>query len=230
MAKLGKKRKAANEKVDANKQYSLEEAMALVKEVNTAKFDASVDVHVRLGIDPRKADQALRGTVSLPHGTGKTKRVAVFCTPDKEAEAQEAGADFVGLDELVTKVQGGWTDFDVVIAMPQTMAKVGRLGRILGPRGLMPNPKTGTVTMDVAAAVSEVKKGKISFRVDKYGIIHASIGRVSFSPDKLKDNANELLGTLNRMKPSTAKGTYMRSVTVASTMSPGIKIDTKTIG
>jgi large subunit ribosomal protein L1 len=230
MAKLGKKRKAANDKVDANKQYSLEEAMALVKEVNTAKFDASVDVHVRLGIDPRKADQALRGTVSLPHGTGKTKRVAVFCTPDKEAEAQEAGADFVGLDELVTKVQGGWTDFDVVIAMPQTMAKVGRLGRILGPRGLMPNPKTGTVTMDVAAAVSEVKKGKISFRVDKYGIIHASIGRVSFSPDKLKDNANELLGTLNRMKPSTAKGIYMRSVTVASTMSPGIKIDTKTIG
>ncbi|MCI5081220.1 MAG: 50S ribosomal protein L1 [Saprospiraceae bacterium] len=229
MAKSTKKRAAANQKVDADKQYPLNEAMALVKDVNTAKFDASVDLHIRLGIDPRKADQALRGTVSLPHGTGKTKRVAVFCTPDKEEEAKAAGADFVGLDELVKKVQGGWTDFDVVIAMPQTMAQVGRLGRILGPRGLMPNPKTGTVTMDVGSAVAEVKKGKISFRVDKYGIIHASVGRVSFEPNKLVDNANELLSTLVKMKPSTAKGIYMKSITVASTMSPGIKVDTKSV-
>lgn len=229
MAKIGKKRKAANEKVDAEKLYLLDEAMALVKEVNLAKFDASVDLHIRLGIDPRKADQALRGTVSLPHGTGKTKRVAVFCTPDKEEEAKAAGADYVGLNELVAKVQGGWTDVDVVIAMPQTMAQVGRLGRILGPRGLMPNPKTGTVTMDVGAAVAEVKKGKISFRVDKYGIIHASVGRVSFTPEKLVDNANELLGTLLKMKPSTAKGTYVKSITVASTMSPGIKVDAKSV-
>lgn len=229
MAKIGKKRAAANAKVDATKLYSLDEAMALVKEVNTTKFDASVDLHVRLGVDPRKADQALRGTVSLPHGTGKTKTVMVFCTPDKEEEAKAAGADYVGLDELVTKVQGGWTDVDVVIAMPQVMAKVGRIGRILGPRGLMPNPKTGTVTQDVAAAVADVKKGKISFRVDKYGIIHASVGRVSFSPEKLADNANELLGTLLRMKPSSAKGTYMKSLTVASTMSPGVKVDTKSI-
>jgi large subunit ribosomal protein L1 len=229
MAKVGKKRAAAEAKVDSNKQYDLDEAMAIIKEVNTAKFDASVDVHVRLGIDPRKADQALRGTVSLPHGTGKTKRVAVFCTSDKEQEAKDAGADFVGLDELIKKVQGGWTDFDVVIAMPQTMAQVGRLGRILGPRGLMPNPKTGTVTPNVGAAVTEVKKGKISFRVDKYGIIHASVGRVSFTPDQLKDNAMELLSTLLRMKPSSAKGTYMKSITVASTMSPGVKVDPKII-
>jgi len=229
MAKVGKKRKAANEKIDAEKLYLLEEAMALVKDVNLAKFDASVDLHIRLGIDPRKADQALRGTVSLPHGTGKTKRVAVFCTPDKEEEAKAAGADHVGLNELVAKVQGGWTDVDVVIAMPQTMAQVGRLGRILGPRGLMPNPKTGTVTMDVGAAVAEVKKGKISFRVDKYGIIHASVGRVSFTPEKLVDNANELIGTLLKMKPSTAKGTYVKSITVASTMSPGIKVDAKSV-
>lgn len=229
MAKIGKKRAAANAKVDPEKSYSLAEAMALVKEVNTAKFDASVDVHVRLGIDPRKADQALRGSVSLPHGTGKTKTVAVFCTPDKEEEAKAAGADYVGLDELITKVQGGWTDVDVVIAMPQVMAKVGRIGRILGPRGLMPNPKTGTVTPDVAAAVEEVKKGKISFRVDKYGIIHTSVGRVSFSPENLVGNANEFLQTLQRMKPASAKGTYMRSITVASTMSPGIKVDPKTI-
>ena len=229
MGKVGKKRAAADAKVDAEKLYTLEEAMALAKDVNTAKFDASVDLHIRLGIDPRKADQALRGTVSLPHGTGKTKKVAVFCTPDKEAEAEAAGADHVGLDELVTKVQGGWTDIDVVIAMPQVMAKVGRLGRILGPRGLMPNPKTGTVTMDVGAAVAEVKKGKISFRVDKFGIIHASVGRVSFTPEKLVDNANELLSTLLKMKPSTAKGTYVKSVTMATTMSPGIKIDPKTV-
>ena len=229
MGKISKKRKAANAKVDSEKQYSLDEAMALIKEVNTTKFNASVDVHVRLGVDPRKADQALRGTVTLPHGTGKTKRVAVFCTPDKEQEAKDAGADFVGLDELVAKVQGGWTDFDVAVAMPQTMAKIGRIGRILGPRGLMPNPKTGTVTMDIAAAVKDVKGGKISFRVDKYGIIHSSIGRVSFEPNQLAENAQELLGTLNKMKPASAKGTYMKSVTVASTMSPGVKVDPKSI-
>ena len=229
MAKLSKARKAAAEKVDATKQYALDEAMALVKEVNTAKFDASVDVHIRLGLDPRKPDQALRGTVTLPHGTGKTKRVLAFVTADKEQEAKDAGADFVGLDDLVAKVQGGWTDFDVVVAMPQTMAKVGRLGRVLGPRGLMPNPKTGTVTMDVGQAIADVKGGKIAFRLDKYGIIHSSVGRVGFSPDQLTANANELLGTLNRLKPSSAKGAYMKSVTIASTMSPGIKVDPKTI-
>ncbi len=229
MAKISKKRKAAEEKIDRSKLYSITEAAALVKEVNTAKFDASVDLHVRLGIDPRKADQALRGTVSLPHGTGKTKRVLVFCTPDKEEEAKAAGADHVGLDDLIQEVQNGWTDFDVVVATPQVMAKVGRLGRILGPRGLMPNPKTGTVTMDVGPAVTDVKGGKISFRVDKLGIIHVSVGRVSFSPQQLEENANEVLGTLMRMKPSSAKGIYMRSVTVASTMSPGVKIDPKTI-
>ena len=201
--------------------------MKLVKEVNTTKFDASVDVHVRLGVDPRKADQAIRGTVTLPHGTGKTKRVLVFCTPDKEEEALAAGADYAGLDDYVQKVQGGWTDVDVVIAMPQVMAQVGRLGRILGPRGLMPNPKTGTVTQDVAAAVSDVKGGKISFRVDKYGIIHSSIGRVSFTADKLLDNANELITALVRMRPSSAKGAYLKSVTVASSMSPGIHVDAK---
>ncbi len=229
MAKLSKKRKAANAKIDAEKQYDLGEAMGLVKEVNIAKFDASVDVHVRLGIDPRKADQALRGTVTLPHGTGKAKRVVAFVTPDKEQEAKDAGADYVGLDDLISKVTDGWTDFDVVVAMPQTMAKVGRLGRVLGPRGLMPNPKTGTVTMNVGAAVADVKGGKIAFRVDKFGIIHSSIGRVSFSKEQLADNANELLGALLRMKPSSAKGQYMKSVTVASTMSPGVKIDPKTI-
>lgn len=229
MAKISKKRKAAEAKVDSEKLYPLEEAMALVKEVNTTKFDASVDVHVRLGVDPRKADQAIRGTVTLPHGTGKTKRVLVFCTPDKEEEAKNAGADHVGLDDLVQKIQGGWTDFDVAVAMPQTMAKVGRIGRVLGPRGLMPNPKTGTVTMDIGAAVADVKGGKISFRVDKYGIIHSSVGRVSFEANKLYDNAMEVLSMLNKMKPSSAKGTYMKSVTIASTMSPGIKVDTKSI-
>lgn len=229
MAKLSKKRKAANAKVDSNMLYSLEDAMSLIKEVNTTKFDASVDLHIRLGLDPRKQDQALRGTVSLPHGTGKVKRVLVFCTPDKEAEAKEAGADYVGLDDMIQKVSDGWTDFDVVVAMPQVMAKVGRLGRILGPRGLMPNPKTGTVTMNVGPAVEDVKGGKIAFRLDKYGIVHASVGRVSFTPQNLADNANELLGTLNRLKPSSAKGTYMKSVTVASTMSPGVKIDPKSI-
>ncbi len=229
MAKVPKKRKAVEGKVDRAKFYSIPDAMALVKVVNTTKFDASVDLHVRLGVDPRKPDQSIRGSVALPHGTGKVKRVAVFCMPDKEAEAKAAGADYVGLEELIQKVQGGWTDVDVVIAMPQVMGQVGRIGRILGPRGLMPNPKTGTVTQDVAAAVADVKGGKISFRVDKYGIVHASVGRVSFSPEKLADNANELLGALQRLKPSSAKGTYMKSVTVAGTMSPGIKVDTKTI-
>jgi large subunit ribosomal protein L1 len=229
MAKVSKKRAAANAKVDSSKLYELPEAMSLVKEVNLTKFDASVDLHIRLGVNPRKADQAIRGTVTLPHGTGKTKRVLVFCTPDKEAEAKEAGADYVGLDDMVQKVSDGWTDFDVVVAMPQVMAKIGRLGRILGPRGLMPNPKTGTVTPNVGAAVEDVKGGKIPFRVDKFGIVHASIGRVSFDSNKLTDNANELLSTLVRMKPSSAKGTYMKSVTVASTMSPGIKVDPKTI-
>lgn len=229
MAKISKKRKAANAKVDADKLYSLDEACALVKEVNTAKFDASVDLHIRLGVDPRKADQALRGTVVLPHGTGKTKKVLVFCTPDKEQEAKDAGADFVGLAELVQKIQGGWTDFDVAVAMPQTMAQVGRIGRILGPRGLMPNPKTGTVTMDIGSAVKDVKGGKISFRVDKYGIIHTPVGRVSFDAKKLKDNAMEVLSTLLKMKPAAAKGIYMKSVTMASTMSPGVKVDSKSI-
>lgn len=229
MAKLSKKRRAANEKVDSEKLYDLQDAMSLVKEVNCTKFDASVDVHVRLGVDPRKADQAIRGTVSLPNGTGKSKKVLVLCTPDKEEEATAAGADFVGLDEYIQKIQGGWTDVDVVVAMPSVMAKVGRIGRILGPRGLMPNPKTGTVTPNVGAAVAEVKKGKIAFRVDKYGIIHSSIGRVNFTADQLTENANELLSMLVKMKPSTAKGIYMKSVSVASTMSPGIKVDPKSI-
>lgn len=229
MAKIGKKRAEANKKVNPDKFYGIEEAMATVKDVNTTKFDASVDLHIRLGVDPRKADQAIRGSVTLPHGTGKVKRVLVFCTPDKEKEALDAGADYAGLDEYIDKVLAGWTDVDVVIAMPQVMAKVGRIGRTLGPRGLMPNPKTGTVTPDVAAAVSDVKKGKISFRVDKFGIIHSPIGRVSFDANKLTDNANELLSLLQKMKPSSAKGTYFKSVTVATTMSPGVKIDTKTI-
>lgn len=229
MSRLTKKRKVADSKVDRDKFYSLEEALALVKEVNTTKFDASVDIHVRLGIDPRKADQALRGTVSLPHGTGKTKRVLALVTPDKANEAKEAGADHVGLDDYIQKIQDGWTDVDVIVAMPTVMAQLGRIGRILGPRGLMPNPKTGTVTMDVGSAVREVKGGKISFRVDKFGIIHSTVGRVSFSSPNLVDNANELIQTLVRMKPSTAKGTYIKSVTIASTMSPGIKIDPRTI-
>ncbi len=229
MTKISKKRKAANEKFDSSTAYPLQEAMDLVKKVDTTSFDASVDVHVRLGVDPRKADQAIRGTVKLPHGTGKTKRVLVFCTPDKEQEALDAGADFAGLDEYVDKVQSGWMDFDVVVAMPQVMAQVGRLGRVLGPRGLMPNPKSGTVTPDVASAVDDVKGGKIAFRVDKFGIIHSSIGRTSFSPDQLNDNAKELLGTLAKMKPASSKGIYMRSITVASTMSPGIKVDPKSI-
>jgi large subunit ribosomal protein L1 len=229
MAKISKKRKVANAKIDPAMMYSLEEAMAKVKDVNIAKFDASVDLHIRLGVDPRKADQAIRGTVTLPHGTGKTKRVAVFCTPDKEQEALDAGADIAGLEEVINKIKGGWLEFDVCVAMPQVMAQVGQVARILGPRGLMPNPKTGTVTMDIAGAVRDVKGGKISFRVDKFGIVHTSVGRVSFDPQKLIENANEFLSTIVRMKPSSAKGTYMRSVSVASTMSPGIKVDPKSI-
>lgn len=229
MGKVGKKRQEADKKVDRSQFYALEDAMKLVKEANTAKFDASVDLHIRLGVDPRKADQAIRGTVVLPHGTGKTKRVLVLCTPDKEEEAKNAGADHVGLDEYVQKIQGGWTDVDVVIATPNVMAQVGRIGRILGPRGLMPNPKTGTVTMDVAGAVADVKGGKIAFRVDKYGIIHASVGRVSFDAEKLIDNSRELINTLMRMRPSSAKGVYLRTVTAASTMSPGIRIDARAL-
>lgn len=197
--------------------------------MNTTKFDSSVDLHVRLGVDPRKPDQAIRGTVTLPNGTGKTKRVLVLCTPDKEAEATAAGADYVGLDEYLQKIEGGWTDIDVIIAMPTVMAKLGKIGRILGPRGLMPNPKTGTVTMDIANAVNEVKGGKIAFRVDKFGIIHASVGRVSFSPAKLKENAEELLQAINKMKPSSSKGAYFKSISMASSMSPGLKIDPKVV-
>ena len=229
MAQLTKKRKAVESKVDQDKLYSLGEAMGLVREVNTTKFNASVDVHVRLGVDPRKADQALRGTVSLPHGTGKNKKVLVFCTPDREAEAQAAGADFVGLDEYIQKVTEGWMEADVIIATPNVMAQLGKVARILGPRGLMPNPKTGTVSNDITSAVTEVKKGKIAFRVDKFGIVHASVGRVSFSPEQLVENAHELIATLARMKPSSAKGVYMRTVSVASTMSPGISVDPKSI-
>jgi large subunit ribosomal protein L1 len=229
MGKVSKKRAKANEKVDSEKFYNLKEAMALVKEVNTTKFDASVDVHIRLGIDPRKADQALRGTVNLPNGTGKNKTVLVLCTPDKEEEAKAAGADYVGLDEYIQKISGGWTDVDVIIATPNVMAKVGRIGRTLGPRGLMPNPKTGTVTPNVGAAVADVKGGKIAYRADKFGIIHNSVGRVSFTPEKLAENASELLTTIIKIKPSSAKGTYMKSVTIASTMSPGIKIDIKSL-
>ncbi|MCB9309577.1 MAG: 50S ribosomal protein L1 [Lewinellaceae bacterium] len=229
MSKVSKKRKIANEKVDPSKSYTLKEASELVKVVNIAKFDASVDLHVRLGVDPRKADQAIRGTVTLPHGTGKVKKVLVLCTPDKESEAKDAGADFVGLDEYITKIQQGWTDVDVIIATPNVMAKIGQIGRILGPRGLMPNPKTGTVTLNVGAAVEEVKAGKIAFRVDKYGIVHSPIGRVSFTPEKIAENAQELISTLEKMKPSTAKGVYMKSISMASTMSPGISVDSKSI-
>jgi len=227
--KLPKKRKAVESRVDKNKVYSLKEASTLVKDVNTAKFDASVDLHIRLGVDPKKADQAIRGTVSLPHGTGKTKRVLVLCTPDKESEAKAAGADYVGLDEFVQKIEGGWTDVDVIIATPSVMPKIGRLGKILGPRNLMPNPKTGTVTNDVAAAVNEVKGGKIAFKVDKAGIIHASIGRVSFTPEKITENSHELINAIVKAKPSSSKGTYLKSVFMASSMSPGIAVDTKSL-
>ena len=227
MAFISKKRKVAESKIDSNKQYSLSEASSLVKQVNVTKFDASVDLHIRLGVDPKKADQAIRGTVTLPHGTGKTKKVLVLCTPEKEAEAKSAGADFVGLDEFVTKIEGGWVDVDVIIATPSVMPKIGKLGKVLGPRNLMPNPKTGTVTNDVAGAVNDVKGGKIAFKVDKAGIVHASIGRVSFSPEKIAENSQELLNAIIKAKPSTAKGTYLKGVSMASSMSPGISIDTK---
>lgn len=224
---LTKKRKVAVTKVDKNKVYSLKDASALVKEINCTKFDSSVDLHIRLGVDPKKADQQVRGTVSLPHGTGKTKKVLVLCTPDKEAAAKEAGADYVGLDEFITKIEGGWVDIDVIIATPAVMPKIGKLGKVLGPRNLMPNPKTGTVTNDVAAAVNEVKGGKIAFKVDKAGIVHASIGRISFSPEKLAENSVELINAIIKLKPSTAKGIYLKAVSMASTMSPGITLDTK---
>jgi large subunit ribosomal protein L1 len=224
-----KQRKAADAKVDKNKIYSLKEASTLVKDLNCTKFDSSVDLHIRLGVDPKKADQAIRGSVTLPHGTGKTKRVLVLCTPDKEASAREAGADFVGLDEFIQKIEAGWTDVDVIVATPSVMPKIGKLGKILGPRNLMPNPKTGTVTNDVASAVNEVKGGKITFKVDKAGIIHASIGRVSFASDKLEQNSLELINAIIKLKPATAKGVYLRGLSMASTMSPGIAIDTKTV-
>lgn len=227
MAKITKKRKAAITKVDSTKMYTLSEASKLVKDINCTKFDSSVDLHIRLGVDPRKADQAIRGTVTLPHGTGKTKRVLVLCTPDKEAEAKAAGADHVGLDEYVSKIDSGWTDIDVIIATPSVMPKIGRLGKVLGPRNLMPNPKTGTVTNDVAAAVNDIKGGKIAFKVDKIGIIHASIGRISFAPEKIQENSQELINAILKLKPSSSKGTYLKGISMASTMSPGIYIDTK---
>jgi large subunit ribosomal protein L1 len=227
MAFISKKRKAVNSKIDANKSYSLKEASSLVKEINTTKFDASVDLHIRLGVDPKKADQAIRGTVTLPHGTGKTKKVLVLCPADKEAEAKAAGADYVGLDEYITKIEGGWVDVDVIIATPSVMPKIGKLGKVLGPRNLMPNPKTGTVSNDVAGAVNEVKGGKIAFKVDKAGIIHASIGRVSFAPEKISENSLELINAIIKAKPSSSKGTYLKALNMASSMSPGIVIDTK---
>ena len=226
---ISKKRKIANAKVDTNKAYSLKEASTLVKEVNTTKFDSSVDLHIRLGVDPKKADQAVRGTVSLPHGTGKTKKVLVLCTPDKDEAAKAAGADYVGLDEYIAKIEGGWTDVDVIIATPSVMPKIGRLGKVLGPRNLMPNPKTGTVTNDVVAAINDVKGGKIAFKVDKVGIIHASIGRVSFGPEKIAANSQELINAIIKLKPSSSKGTYLKGLSMASTMSPGIVIDTKSV-
>jgi len=228
MATVSKKRKAALSKVDQNKAYSLTEASKLVKEITSTKFDSSVDLALRLGVDPKKANQMVRGVVSLPHGTGKTVRVLALVPPDKEAEAKAAGADFVGLDEYIEKIKGGWTDVDVIITVPQVMGKIGALGRVLGPRGLMPNPKTGTVTMEVGKAVTESKGGKIDFKVDKAGIIHASVGKVSFDATKIAENANELIQTVIKLKPSSAKGTYLKSISMSSTMSPGIAIDSKT--
>jgi len=227
MTKLTKNQKFALEKLDKNRLYTLKEASSLVKEMTKTKFDASVDLDVRLGIDPRKSNQMVRGVVSLPHGTGKETRVLVLCTPDKENEAKESGADYVGLDDYVEKIKGGWTDVDVIITMPSVMGKVGQLGRILGPRGLMPNPKSGTVTMEIGKAVKEVKQGKIDFKVDKSGIIHASIGKVSFEPQKIADNAKEFITMVNKLKPAAAKGTYLRSIFISSTMSPGVKVDPK---
>ena len=229
MSKLTKNQKLAAEKIEEGKSYSLKEASALVKEITTTKFDASVDIDVRLGVDPRKANQMVRGVVSLPNGTGKQTRVLVLCTSDVEAAAKEAGADYVGLDEFIEKIKGGWTDFDVMITMPSIMGKIGALGRVLGPRGLMPNPKSGTVTNDVAKAVKEVKQGKIDFKVDKFGIVHTSIGKVSFTPEQICGNAKEFIATINKLKPSAAKGTYIKSIYLSSTMSKGIKVDPKTV-
>ena len=229
MAKLTKKQKEALDKYDSSKAYSLAEAARVLKEISYTKFDSSVDIDVRLGVDPRKADQMVRGVVALPHGTGKEVKVLVLCTPDKEAEAKAAGADFVGLDDYIQKIEQGWTDVDVIITMPTVMAKVGKLGRVLGPRGLMPNPKSGTVTLEVGKAVKEVKAGKIDFKVDKFGIIHNSIGKVSFSPEKLAENAQEVINTLMKLKPSSAKGTYVKTVYMSSTMSPSVNIDKSTV-
>jgi len=229
MSKLSKNKKKSLEKYDVSKAYSLVEASSLVKEITTTKFDASVDIDIRLGVDPRKANQMVRGVVTLPHGTGKVKRVLVLCTPDKEEEAREAGADHVGLDDYIAKIKGGWTDIDVIITMPPVMAKVGQLGRVLGPRGLMPNPKSGTVTMEIGNAVKEVKAGKIDFKVDKYGIVHTSVGKVSFEAEKIVDNVKEFYNTIIKLKPSAAKGTYVKSISLSSTMSTGIKVDDKSI-
>lgn len=229
MAKISKNRKNALAKLEKGKKYDLQEAAKLVKEITFSKFDASVDIDVRLGVDPRKANQMVRGITTLPHGTGKEVRVLVLCTPDKEQEAKDAGADYVGLDNYIEQLSGGWTDIDIIITMPQVMAKLGKLGRILGPRGLMPNPKAGTVTMEIGKAVEDVKKGKIDFKVDKYGIIHAGIGKVSFSPEKIVDNATEIIQTIIKLKPTATKGTYVRSIYLSSTMSPGIEIDLKSI-
>ncbi|MCC5928425.1 MAG: 50S ribosomal protein L1 [Cyclobacteriaceae bacterium] len=229
MGKLTKNQKKVRQLLDLNKEYSLEDAAKLLKEITFTKFDSSVDIDIRLGVDPRKADQMVRGVVALPHGTGKDVKVLVLCTPDKEQDAKEAGADYVGLDDYIQKIEGGWTDIDVIITMPTVMAKVGKLGRILGPRGLMPNPKSGTVTLDVAKAVKEVKSGKIDFKVDKTGIVHASIGKVSFTPDKIRENVLEMMHTISKLKPSSAKGTYIKSVHLSSTMSPGIAVDKNSI-
>ncbi|MBL3655006.1 50S ribosomal protein L1 [Fulvivirga sediminis] len=229
MAKLTKNQKAAREKVDSTKEYALEEASSLVKEISYTKFDSSVDLDIRLGVDPKKADQMVRGVVTLPHGTGKDLTVLVLCTPDKEQEAKDAGADYVGLDDYIKKIEGGWTDVDVIITMPTVMAKVGRLGRVLGPRGLMPNPKSGTVTLEVGKAVQDIKAGKIDFKVDKFGIIHVSVGKASFSPEKITENIQEMLQTVAKLKPASAKGTYFRTINISSTMSPSITIDKQSI-
>jgi large subunit ribosomal protein L1 len=229
MAKLSKNRKEALNKYNPAESYTLQDAASLVKEITTTKFDSSVDVDIRLGVDPRKADQMVRGVVALPYGTGREMRVLVLCTPDKEQEAKDAGADHVGLDDYIAKIEGGWTDVDVIITMPTVMAKVGKLGRVLGPRGLMPNPKSGTVTLDVAKAVQEVKSGKIDFKVDKFGIVHTSVGRASFTPEQIMKNVEEVVSTVSKLKPASAKGTYFRSITLSSTMSPGIKIDKNSI-